>query len=75
MQFCKFIKRRCCKLKKINAVLNFLMISDLHLKCKVKICGMNNNRLLYIVMYNMEIYCTSLYCIENPYWTRRRRLK
>jgi hypothetical protein len=30
-----------------------------------------NNRLLYIVMYNMEIYCTSLYCIENPYWTRR----
>ena len=24
-------------------------------------------------MYNMEIYCTSLYCIENPYWTGRRR--
>ena len=23
-------------------------------------------------MYNMERYCTSLYCIENPYWTRRR---
>ena len=33
---------------------------------------MNNNRLLYNVMYNMERYCTSLYCIENPYWTRRR---
>ena len=30
------------------------------------------NRLLYSVMYNMERYCTSLYCIENPYWTRRR---
>ena len=28
------------------------------------------NRLLYSVMYNMERYCTSLYCIENPYWTR-----
>ena len=28
------------------------------------------NRLLYSVMYNMEIYCMSLYCIENPYWTR-----
>ena len=26
-------------------------------------------------MYNMERYCTSLYCIENPYWTRRRREK
>ena len=25
-------------------------------------------------MYNMERYCTSLYCIENPYWTRRRRV-
>ena len=25
-------------------------------------------------MYNMEIYCTSLYCIENPYWTRRADL-
>ena len=23
----------------------------------------------------MEIYFTSLYCIENPYWTRRRRLR
>ena len=22
-------------------------------------------------MYNMEIYCTRPYCIENPYWTRR----
>ena len=22
-------------------------------------------------MYNMEKYCTRLYCIENPYWTRR----
>ena len=32
----------------------------------------NNNRLLYSVMYTMERYCTSLYCIENPYWTRRR---
>ena len=21
-------------------------------------------------MYNMEKYCTRLYCIENPYWTR-----
>jgi hypothetical protein len=20
-------------------------------------------------MYNMEIYCTRRYCIENPYWT------
>ena len=30
------------------------------------------NRLLYSVMYTMERYCTSLYCIENPYWTRRR---
>ena len=30
-----------------------------------------NNMLLYSAMYNMEIYCTSLYCIENPYWTRR----
>ena len=29
------------------------------------------NKLLYSVMYNMEIYCTSRYCIENPYWTRR----
>jgi hypothetical protein len=28
------------------------------------------NRLLYSIMYNMEIYCMSLYCIENPYWTR-----
>ena len=26
-------------------------------------------------MYHMERYCTSLYCIENPYWTRRRREK
>ena len=26
-------------------------------------------------MYNMERYCTSQYCIENPYWTRRRRGK
>ena len=25
-----------------------------------------NNRLLYSAMYNMERYCTSLYCIENP---------
>ena len=25
-------------------------------------------------MYNMEIYCTRSYCIENPYWTRRLRL-
>ena len=33
----------------------------------------NNNRLLYSVKYNMERYCMSLYCIENPYWTRRRR--
>jgi hypothetical protein len=57
---CSCSKRRCCKLKKINAVLNLLMISDLHLKCKVKICGMNNNRLLYIDMYNMEIYCSIL---------------
>ena len=24
-------------------------------------------------MYNMERYCTRPYCIENPYWTRRRR--
>jgi hypothetical protein len=24
-------------------------------------------------MYNMEIYSTRLYCIENPYWTRRQR--
>ena len=24
-------------------------------------------------MYNMERYCTSLYCIENLYWTRRHR--
>jgi hypothetical protein len=31
----------------------------------------NINRLLYSVMYNMEIYCTSRYCIENPHWTRR----
>ena len=31
----------------------------------------NTNRLLYSVMYNMERYCTSLYCIENPYWRRR----
>ena len=31
----------------------------------------NNNRLLYSVIYNMERYCTSPYCIENPYWTRR----
>jgi hypothetical protein len=30
----------------------------------------NNNRLLYSVMYTMERYCTSLYCIENPHWTR-----
>jgi hypothetical protein len=30
------------------------------------------NRLLYSVMYTMDRYCTSLYCIENPYWTRRR---
>jgi hypothetical protein len=22
-------------------------------------------------MYNMEIYCTRPYCIENLYWTRR----
>ena len=22
-------------------------------------------------MYNMEIYCTRRYCIENLYWTRR----
>ena len=29
----------------------------------------DNNRLLYSVMYNMERYCTSMYCIENPYWT------
>jgi hypothetical protein len=28
----------------------------------------NNNRSLYRVMYNMEIYCTRPYCIENPYW-------
>ena len=27
------------------------------------------NRLLYSGMYNMERYCKSLYCIENPYWT------
>ena len=26
-------------------------------------------------MYNMERYCASQYCIENPYWTRRRRGK
>ena len=32
----------------------------------------NNNRSLYSVMYNMERYCTRPYCIENPYWTRRR---
>ena len=32
-----------------------------------------NKRLLYSVMYNMERYCTSLYYIENPYWTRRLR--
>jgi hypothetical protein len=32
-----------------------------------------NVRILSSVMYNMEIYCTSLYCIENPYWTRSRR--
>ena len=24
-------------------------------------------------MYNMEIYCTRPYCIENPYWTPRLR--
>jgi len=30
----------------------------------------NINRLLYSVMYNMETYCTSLYCIINLYWTR-----
>ena len=24
-------------------------------------------------MYNVERYCTSLYCIENPYCTRHRR--
>jgi hypothetical protein len=24
-------------------------------------------------MYNMEIYCTRPYCIENLYWTRRLR--
>ena len=29
----------------------------------------NINRLLYSGMYNMEIYCTRPYCIENPYWT------
>ena len=34
----------------------------------------NINRLLYSGMYNMEIYCTRLYCIENPYWTRYRRV-
>jgi hypothetical protein len=28
----------------------------------------NSNRLLYSDMYNMERYCTSLYCIENLYW-------
>ena len=26
-------------------------------------------------MYNVERYCTSLYCIENPYWIGRRRGK
>jgi hypothetical protein len=31
------------------------------------------NRLLYSGMYNMEIYCTRPYCIENLYWTRRLR--
>jgi hypothetical protein len=43
-------------------------------KCAVQKASMdtNINRLLYSGMYNMEIYCTSLYCIENPYWTRRR---
>jgi hypothetical protein len=25
----------------------------------------------YSVMYNMEIYCTRPYCIENPYSSRR----
>ena len=25
-------------------------------------------------MYNMEIYCTRSYCIENRYWTSRLRL-
>ena len=24
-------------------------------------------------MYNMEIYCTRPYCIENPYWTPHLR--
>ena len=33
----------------------------------------NSYRLLYSDMYNMERYCTSLYCIENLYWTRLRR--
>jgi hypothetical protein len=36
-------------------------------------CIVSTNRSLYSVMYNMEIFCTRPYCIENPYWTRRLR--
>ena len=38
---------------------------------ETKELSMNNNRLLYSAMYNMERYCTSLYCIENTYWTSK----
>ena len=37
-------------------------------------CIVSTNRSLYSVMYNMEIFCTRPYCIENPYWTRRLRI-
>jgi hypothetical protein len=33
----------------------------------------NKYNIVQSVMYNMEIYCTRPYCIENPYWIRRLR--
>ena len=31
-------------------------------------------KIIWSSVYNMERYCTSLYCIENLYWTRCRSI-